>query len=311
MKQNILTNVGGIVLFYANYKAHYCQSAMKPLPSSFCQRSRATRILVRLAVCGLLLFAGLSAISAEVESDTTPSVLAHAESARLTVIADDWQDYSGRDGRGLYFDVINEVFAGQGVALEYVHQPIRRAIELLKRKEADAVLGVWHHRHSDKQGEYLTGGLPLDVEIVTAVFPRESDWNWRRLRSETHARYAWVQGYDYSSALEIPRQARVPGSINGLRMLQQNHIDGFIDDQFYLQKVLRRSPEFSLSDYRFESILIRNMYVAFRNDSDGQKWLAIYQKNMQRLLQQGRLHQLFNKWQLDYELVKYRNPEDY
>ena len=284
---------------------------MRRLSSALGWRHGAMRGLASLAMGGLLQFAGLLAVSAEIESDITPSALAHVESVRLTVIADDWQDYSGRDGRGLYFDVINEVFAGQGVALEYVHQPIRRAIELLKRKEADAVLGVWHHRHSDHQGEYLTGGLPLDVEIVSAVFPRESDWNWRRLRSETDARYAWVHGYDYSSALEIPRQARVPASINGLRMLQQNHIDGFIDDQFYLQKVLRRSAEFSLSDYRFESILIRNMYLAFRNDSDGQKWLAIYQKNMQRLLQQGRLHQLFNKWQLDYEQVKYRNPEDY
>ncbi len=257
------------------------------------------------------LLAAASEVSAEIKPNIKAAAVTQVEKPRLTVMADDWQDYSGRDGRGLYFDVVNAVFADEAVTLEYVYQPIKRAVELLKRKQGDAVIGVWHHRHSPNQSEYLTGGLPLDVEIVSAIFPRQSNWDWLRLQTDPQARYAWVQGYDYSVALELPRHARVPASINGLRMLKKNHIDGFIDDQFYIKKVLARTPEFSLSDYRIEPILIRNMYLAFRPDSEGHKWLEIYQRKMQSLLEQGQLHELFKKWQLDYEQVKYRQPEDY
>ena len=257
-----------------------------------------------IVVLLLVLLSSGTVNAASSLSDTPPKPF-------ITIYADDWEDYSGRDGRGLYFDIVREAFEPLPVEVEFVYQPIRRGIGLLKRGDGDAVLGLWHHRHSSSGQEYLTGGLPIDVEIVSAVFPKSSDWDWQRLSTEPNARYAWVKGYEYGIELNLPRQARVPASLNGLRMLRQNHIDGFIDDQFYVSKVLDKSPNFELNDFRIEPILIRNMYVAFRNTEDGARWLRLYQQQMQRLLKEGRLHALFQRWELDYEAVKYRDPERY
>lgn len=240
-----------------------------------------------------------------------PAKAASSEVSSLRVFADDWQDYSGTDGTGLYFDIIRAVFENEPVELEFVYQPIRRGIELMRRGEGGAVVGLWHHRFRAETDDYMTGGLPLDVEIVSAIFPINSQWNWQQLRSQSDARYAWVKGYEYEAVLGLPRQARVPSSINGLRMLDKQHIDGFIDDQFYVAKVLKKSPKFDAEKFRIEPILTRNMYLAFQPDAQGQQWLAIYQKNMALLLRQGRLHALFEKWGLDYERVKYRELDRY
>ncbi len=245
------------------------------------------------------------------DSNQVESLPQASKLATLRIFADDWEDYSGADGTGLYFDIIRAVFKGEPVTLEFVYQPVRRGIELMKRGKGSAVVGLWHQRHSAETDDYVTDGLPLDVEIVSAVFPVHSTWTWQRLRSEQEARYAWVKGYEYGAALDLPRQARVPSSINGLKMLDKNHIDGFIDDQFYVTKVIRKTSQFEPHNYRIEPILTRNMYLAFRPDAQGKQWLAIYRKNMASLLREGKLHTLFAKWGLDYERVKYRELDRY
>jgi len=270
---------------------------------------------VKLSV-GLILCAcsgaGLAAtVNSDVQTSLSHPPVKTTKAETLKIFVTDWQDYSGVDGRGLYFDIVHALFANESIEPQFIHQPIRRGVELLKRGKGDAVLGVWHHRYSIDGKQYLTGGLPLDVEVVSAVFPSSSDWDWRRLSTEQGARYAWVKGYEYDVNLNVPRQAQVPASINGLRMLKLNHIDGFIDDLFYVSKVLQAAPGFEISDYRLEPILTRNMYLAFQPNADGERWLAIYRKNMEKLLQQGKLHALFKKWDLDYERVKYRDLDRY
>jgi len=256
--------------------------------------------------------AGLAAtVNFDVQTTLSQPPVKSIKAETLKIFVTDWQDYSGVDGKGLYFDIVHALFAEESIEPQFIHQPILRGIELLKRGKGDAVLGLWHHRYSIDGKQYLTGGLPLDVEVVSAVFPSNSDWNWQRLRTEQDARYAWVKGYGYDIDLNVPRQAQVPASINGLRMLKHNHIDGFIDDLFYVSKVLQAAPGFEVSDYRLEPILTRNMYLAFQPNADGERWLAIYRKNMEKLLQQGKLHALFKKWGLDYERVKYRDLDRY
>lgn len=278
---------------------------------SFLKRWLKSSIVVLLYTCTSAWFIATDRANAEAQTFPTPAVLPTSEVVTLKIFVSDWQNYSGIDGEGLYFDIIRALFADEPIELQFVHQPIRRGMESLKRGQGDAVLGLWHHRYSAGGAQYLTGGLPLDVEVVTAVFPSSSDWDWQRLSTEKDARYAWVKGYEYGVDLNLPRQAQVPASLNGLRMLKQGHIDGFIDDQFYVLKVLKASPNFEVSDYRFESILTRNMYLAFQPNKAGERWLAIYRKNMEKLLRQGTLHALFRKWDLDYEKVKYRDLDRY
>ncbi|MGH1370909.1 MAG: substrate-binding periplasmic protein [Cellvibrionaceae bacterium] len=292
------------------------------LPSSSIKRSVAIDRCVYTVF--LLFFVVVTIISSRSFANSSANLLTNStfEKTHLTkgaehsldkpvlrIFADDWQGYSGIDGTGLYFDIIRAVFENEAVVLEFVYQPVRRGIELMRRKQGNAVVGLWHHRYSTDS--YITGGLPLDVEIVSAVFPVTSAWTWQRLREEQDARYAWVKGYGYGPELDLPRQARVPSSVNGLRMLEKNHIDGFIDDLFYVSKVIDQTPEFDRKDYRIEPILTRNMYLAFRPDAQGQYWLEIYRKNMEMLLREGRLHRLFEEWGLDYEKVRYRELDRY
>lgn len=259
----------------------------------------------------IVVFWGSMSCALLADAADASSAAAPSEVSRLRIFAENWQDYSGSDGSGLYFDIIRAVFENEPVELEFIHQPIRRSIELMRRGQGAAVVGLWHHRYSAETDNYITGGLPLDVEIVSAIFPINSHWNWQKLSSQSDARYAWVTGYEYGVALELPRQARVPSSINGLRMLDKQHIDGFIDDQFFVTKVLEKSSKFDAKKFRIEPILTRNMYLAFQPNAQGRRWLAIYQKNMTLLLRQGRLHALFEKWVLDYERVKYRELDRY
>lgn len=271
----------------------------------------STRSVMVVLGAWIVVFWGSMSCALLADAADASSAAAPSEVSRLRIFAENWQDYSGSDGSGLYFDIIRAVFENEPVELEFIHQPIRRSIELMRRGQGAAVVGLWHHRYSAETDNYITGGLPLDVEIVSAIFPINSHWNWQKLSSQSDARYAWVTGYEYGVALELPRQARVPSSINGLRMLDKQHIDGFIDDQFFVTKVLEKSSKFDAKKFRIEPILTRNMYLAFQPNAQGRRWLAIYQKNMTLLLRQGRLHALFEKWVLDYERVKYRELDRY
>ncbi|HOV15660.1 MAG TPA: hypothetical protein PK771_15335, partial [Spirochaetota bacterium] len=65
------------------------------------------------------------------------------EGKQILIVTDEWEGTTNKDGTGLYFDIIREVFKEDGYTFNIKFYPYARSVYLLERKEADLVIGPY------------------------------------------------------------------------------------------------------------------------------------------------------------------------
>jgi polar amino acid transport system substrate-binding protein len=235
--------------------------------------------------CWISLFALLACCSVQANAPVPEQV---------RIASEVWEDYTHADGTGLAWDIMRLVFEPAGVALQIQSVPYTRSIGLVQRGEADAWLGSYFNEVDE--GVFYPR-LPYDTDQIAAL--GLANQPLPSLATLGEFRLVWIRGYEYQRYLPNLRQYREVQRRSGiLGMLDLGHADFYIDALTEVEDVLdtTKAPE----RYRLTVLTALPIYLGFADNPRGRALAELYDRRMEQLLAEGRLREVFARWQQPY-----------
>ncbi|NQD92929.1 transporter substrate-binding domain-containing protein [Pseudomonas sp. CrR25] len=214
--------------------------------------------------------------------------------AQIRLASDVWEAYTHRDGSGLAWDILRQVFEPAGVELVIQSVPYTRSIGLVQRGEADAWVGSY--RNEVDRGVYYPR-WHYDTDQISALGLLEQPSP--SLATLGDARLVWMRGYAYQRYLPNLKRYREIQRRNGiLAMLDYGHADFYIDAQTEVEEVLAGASE--PGHYRITRLTRLPIYLGFTDSPRGRAFADLYDRRMELLVEHGSLRPLFARWQQPY-----------
>ena len=82
----------------------------------------------------------LCAVAALVQAEDAPVP------GKIMLASEEWNDYTNKDGSGLAWDVLRQVFEPAGITVQTRSVPYTRSVGLAQRGEVDGWVGAWPSR---------------------------------------------------------------------------------------------------------------------------------------------------------------------
>jgi polar amino acid transport system substrate-binding protein len=210
----------------------------------------------------------------------------------LSIVSEEWVDYTNADGTGLAWDLLRQVFEPAGYKVSTRAEPYTRAVGLVQRGEAD----VWVGSYKDEADSlYPRWNFDVDHVYALGLVSRPSP----DLNLLGQYKLAWVRGYEYQRYLpNIKHYTEVHRRTGILSMLDLGRADYYIDALSEIQALLRDSPR--QSSYKVTHVAELPLYIGFTESPKGQRLRALFDQRMDELVPSGQLRGLFSKWHQPY-----------
>ncbi|MEX5509969.1 substrate-binding periplasmic protein [Pseudomonas paralactis] len=240
-----------------------------------------------MAVCRWLLIVLCTFISLAQADTPVPG--------KIVLASEEWNDYTNKDGSGLAWDLLREVFEPAGVTLQTRSVPYTRSVGLAQRGEVDGCVGTYR----DEVSAVLYPRWNFDADhiyalgLATAPTPT--------LATLGNYRLAWVRGYKYEGYLpHVQRYNQIERRSGILPMLQHGRADFYIDALTEAKYVLSQSPD--PTQFKLTHIAELPLYVAFADTERGRTLMAVYDQRLASLIKTGELKAIFDRWKQPYPL---------
>ena len=212
---------------------------------------------------------------------------------KIVLASEEWNDYTNKDGSGLAWDVLRQVFEPAGITVHTRSVPYTRSIGLAQRGEVDGCVGTYREEASgvlyprwnfDADHVYALG-------LATAPTPTLATLGKYRL--------AWVRGYRYENYLpNIKRYNQIERRNGILSMLKQGRADYYIDALTEIEAVVRDAAD--PAQYRYSHLAELPLFLGFADTPQARALMALYDRRMAELVKSGELKPVFEKWQQPY-----------
>ena len=233
----------------------------------------------------ILLFAALLA--------PQPAWLAAEEKiTSFNIVTDEFETCTNKDGTGSYFDILQAVLKPTGIKMTHKLMPYARTVDMVKQKKADA----WLASYVDEEDFAIYPKIPLDTDIIVAVYKDAKIKDWKGEESIKGMKTAWLRNYAYEDYLKVKTDFReVNNRKSALNLLNAGRIDVFVDSKILLDEDIA-AGKFDTKGLQIKRVLDLYMYVAFAKGPKGEKLSAMWDKRMKELHDSGELMKIFKKW---------------
>ena len=229
-------------------------------------------------VCSILPFLLLS-----------PSIFAQPKNIKIAT--EEWKGYTNKDGTGLYFEIVNEIYRSTSIKLDIIFVPWARATKLVDDKQRDVLFGSYNNLPG-----YLYPDYPLNTELSAVIFHKDTIPNWKGVKDLEGKKIAWVRGYDYQNYIESKLAwSEVKSTKQGLDMLLKGRVDVYMDSLETLQKTIK-SRNLDITKYEIKIGLEKNTYARFSNTKKSKQLIEIYNRNVKKMLKSGKSKEMYKKW---------------
>jgi polar amino acid transport system substrate-binding protein len=235
-----------------------------------------------------LLLLALCLLTPLPSAATPPSTTSIKE---INIITGEWERYTEKDGSGYYFDVLRAIYEPLGIALKIKHIPFIRGFSLLQSGDYDVFLGVnnglfeteWYSSH------------PLETDQLSILIHASLEENWEGVESLKILRSAGRPGdFSYRDFNIGKNHIEVNDSDAMIKMLVAGRIDAAIDYELSLISSLKKvAPKnnFIIKNSNFKN----NLYFIFYPSEKGLSLQSIFDREMIKLRQSGKLRELMIK----------------
>ncbi|MBK3507808.1 substrate-binding periplasmic protein [Pseudomonas sp. MF6747] len=237
---------------------------------------------VRLGLLGMLC-----AVALLVQADQAPVP------GKITLASEEWNDYTNKDGSGLAWDVLRQVFEPAGITLQTRSEPYTRSVGLAQRGEVDGWVGSYRDEASGVLYPYWHFDSDHIYALGLATTPTPS------LATLGNYRLAWVRGYKYEEYLpNLHHFNHIERRDGILPMLQHARADFYIDSLTEARYVLGQAHD--PSQFRLTPIAELPLYIGFADTERGRALMAVYDQRMAALVKSGELKPIFEHWKQPY-----------
>ncbi|WLG56256.1 transporter substrate-binding domain-containing protein [Pseudomonas extremorientalis] len=223
----------------------------------------------------------------------TAVVQAQDVPGKVMLASEEWSDYTNKDGTGLAWDVLRQVFEPAGINLQTRSVPYTRSVGLAQRGEVDGWVGsyrneaegvLYPHWNFDSDHIYALGLASLPTPTIATL---------------GNYRLAWVRGYKYEEYLPNVRRFNQVERRDGiLAMLLHGRADFYIDALAEAKYVLSQADD--PSKFTLTPIAELPLYIGFADNERGRGLMAVFDQRMAALVKSGELKPIFERWKQPY-----------
>lgn len=228
------------------------------------------------------------------------SFFAKSEQKAATIdviwVTDTWQNYTNKDGTGLYHELINTIFQNSPYNIHVEYLPWKRALREIDLKKAN-ISGALPNN-----GQYLFADIPILTQAISILLPKtESDLTLQQISNLVGV---WPEIY----AKEILRPA-ISNYINGvtasyrkdaINLLQNKKVDYYIDIRSMLEVQLASLPKTEQQQYHIQDLTSLKLFLFFSDDEKGRALKRYYDTKTQALLEHNILQNIYKKYHLKF-----------
>ncbi|MGY2136702.1 substrate-binding periplasmic protein [Pseudomonas reactans] len=223
----------------------------------------------------------------------TSLVQAQDVPGKVMLASEEWNDYTNKDGSGLAWDVLRQVFEPAGITLQTRSVPYTRSVGLAQRGEVDGWVGsyrdeatgvLYPHWNFDSDHIYALGLASTPAPTVATL---------------GNYRLAWVRGYKYEEYLpNVHRFNQIERRDGILPMLQHARADLYIDALTEAKYVLNQADD--PSKFALTHIAELPLYIGFADNERGRALMGVFDQRMAALVKSGELKAIFEHWKQPY-----------
>ncbi|MFK9003653.1 substrate-binding periplasmic protein [Pseudomonas pergaminensis] len=212
---------------------------------------------------------------------------------KIMLASEEWNDYTNKDGTGLAWDVLRQVFEPAGIKVQTRSVPYTRSVGLAQRGEVDGWVGsyrdeaegvLYPHWNFDSDHIYALGLASTPAPTVATL---------------GNYRLAWVRGYKYEEYLpNVHRFNQIERRDGILPMLEHARADFYIDALTEAKYVLSQADD--PSKFALTPIAELPLYIGFADNERGRGLMAVFDQRMAALVKSGELKPIFERWKQPY-----------
>jgi len=207
-----------------------------------------------------------------------------------------WEGQTNEDGTGLFFEIVRSIYEPVGIKMEFKFVPWKRAVYMIERCEADALLDSYRENITEKM---IIPKYPLVKEYNVAVFKKDKIKKWEGVKSLEGLRLLWIRGYDFHKNPNMiylyVKWEEIDDYETAWKMLDIDRADAYLDAFVDVRNFISKN-KVDMTPYRMEFIFGENGYMAFSKSEKSEKLIAIYDKRIIELFKSGELKNIFKKW---------------
>lgn len=229
----------------------------------------------------------LCAVAALVQAEDAPVP------GKIMLASEEWNDYTNKDGSGLAWDVLRQVFEPAGITVQTRSVPYTRSVGLAQRGEVDGWVGAYRDEASGVLYPHWNFDADHIYALSLATTPTPS------IATLGNYRLAWVRGYKYEEYLpNVQRFNQIERRDGILPMLQHARADLYIDALTEAKYVLSQADD--TAQFKLTHIAELPLYIGFADTERGRALMAVYDQRMPALVKSGELKPIFERWKQPY-----------
>lgn len=243
-----------------------------------------------------LVLVGISSLS--LASENRP------DDSSILIVTPVWENFTETDGKGFYFDLIRMIYEPLGISITHQITPWARSELMVRHRQADALLGSY--KIDEKHHHYPSQALWLDISA--AAFQADTK-QWQGVKSLAKQNVGWIRGYRYDNYLDAEMSIfKLIDNKQAWELLRLGRIDYYVNSLTDLNLYVKNNPSKKQS-YRFEPVLTKKMYIRFAKTEKGKKLAALYDTEIVKLINEGALKALYEKWGYGAYYTKFINAQ--
>lgn len=219
----------------------------------------------------------------------SPTLAADGET--IITAGPSWEGFTGSDGRGLYHDIIKQVFAGYTV--KHIYVPTVQANSLVAIGRAD--IKICESREIES---LVLASNPMYENHFYALYLHESIGPWKGIQSLKGKRVVWREGYYSGVDFSVPIDfTEVRSGQSAVKMVVYGRVDFYVDDLNLIKQSFGNAGEtFNPEKFGLVRIGTRKYFPVFADTSRGEMLRNYYENGMERLFKDGTLGQIYKHW---------------
>lgn len=213
----------------------------------------------------------------------------------INIVAPVWEDYTNADGTGLYWDILQSIYANQNIKLKPSSVSWNRALKMVTKYQIyNAIVG----EYLDSEEPLIFPKYPIDVEYLS-VLSKNGELAFVDIKSLTGKRVGWLKDYDLIKESEIDFTLREYRTVQqGLELLNAGKLDYIIEEWDEIANTLS-SNNLSLENYQMKEMPEgTDVYVAFADNAVSKVLIEIYNEEIEAMVKSGSMQAIYKKWDL-------------
>ena len=213
----------------------------------------------------------------------------------LTVVTEEWDGYTNRNGDGVYWGVVDAVFNKMNVSYKRSLVPWARAEKEIRSGTADVIVGAYF---SKDQGIIFPKWHLSVEEDLMAVTQKANKDIWQSKLNQLPV--LWIRGYGFEQYFDKGTVFKeVNKTEQGLKVISAQRGLAFIDYSSTIIPEMKKlkADVANLSVVKFKDG--NKIYIGFSQAGKAVKYIKAFDEAMNQLVRDGTIEKIYERWNID------------